>query len=233
MLCVGVLVKDKTECGHIADEIRNFMAEKRYIFRVLEFSNREELLRECEKLDLLFININEDEKDEWSDSLRFLAVKCSAEMVFLTDQDVKGLFTDGVECGFLIKKEAFPTHLPAVFRGLIAYHGMTARQRLLLNMKGRQIVVRVQDIMYMERDKRMTRVICRDETLTTAADLSAMVERIHRHDMIRCHNSYVINFQYVKEFRRNEFVLKDGTVIPVSRRYLDEARKGFIMWVGE
>ena len=113
------------------------------------------------------------------------------------------------------------------------YMKTMVRERILLNMKGRQLVVYVSDIMYMERDKRMTKVICKDETLTTAADLTALVNQIGRHDVIRCHNSYVINFRYVREFRRNEFVLTDGTVIPVSRRYLDETRNEFSIWIAK
>ncbi|MDD6065399.1 MAG: LytTR family DNA-binding domain-containing protein, partial [Firmicutes bacterium] len=124
-------------------------------------------------------------------------------------------------------------YLPIIFRRLFMYMKTMVRERILLNMKGRQLVVYVSDIMYMERDKRMTKVICKDETLTTAADLTALVNQIGRHDVIRCHNSYVINFRYVREFRRNEFVLTDGTVIPVSRRYLDETRNEFSIWIAK
>ena len=225
MLSVGILVNAEDERLRFKKVIEDYLSGQKHNYTIIEFVDAEQLYSGQLKLDILFVSMDDG-------SIRLPGIEnITTLVIFMTDDSIENIFPRELEYGVLVKKDAVVMYLPIIFRRLFMYMKTMVRERILLNMKGRQLVVNVADIMYMERDKRMTKVICKDGTLTTAADLTSLVNQIGRHDVIRCHNSYVINFQYVKEFRRNEFVLLDGSVIPVSRRYLDETRNEFSIWI--
>ena len=227
MINVGILMCDGKERLRFKKIIEDYLSGQKYNYAISEFADVDQLYSGQTKLDILFVGI-----DETNAGLQGIE-NITTLIIFMTDNRIEDIFPRELEYGVLVKKDAVIMYLPIIFRRLFMYMKTMVRERILLNMKGRQLVVYVSDIMYMERDKRMTKVICKDETLTTAADLTALVNQIGRHDVIRCHNSYVINFRYVREFRRNEFVLTDGPVIPVSRRYLDETRNEFSIWIAK
>ena len=53
-----------------------------------------------------------------------------------------------------------------------------------------------------------------------------MEELLKEKGFMRCHQSYIVQKQYVSEFSRNGIVIQDKP-IPVSRRYYDGLKKLF------
>lgn len=107
-------------------------------------------------------------------------------------------------------------------------------QRLLLELKGREIVLECKEILYMERDKRKTFVACADqETVVVSEKLESLLQRLDSNAFSRCHNSFVVNLRYVREYRRNSILLENGTEIPVSRKYTQAVRQQLENWTAE
>ena len=50
---------------------------------------------------------------------------------------------------------------------------------------------------------------------------------------LSCHKSYVVNMEYIQEFRGNEIILVRGDIIPVSKRRHKEARDLFFSYISE
>ena len=47
-------------------------------------------------------------------------------------------------------------------------------------------------------------------------------------DFINCHSSFIVNMNYVKAIETNSFILKDGTVIPISRGQYSTVKDAYI-----
>lgn len=93
------------------------------------------------------------------------------------------------------------------------------------------MLLEVRDLLYVERDKRVSTLVnTRGEEIISSLDLSVLQEIIGWDEFIRCHNSYLVNMNYIREFRRNEFLLKGDLKIPISRRYLEEVRRRLNQW---
>lgn len=45
--------------------------------------------------------------------------------------------------------------------------------------------------------------------------------------MYRCHQSFLVNLDHVDRYERNEFVLENESVIPISRGNRTEAKRRF------
>ncbi|TQI68736.1 LytTR family DNA-binding domain-containing protein [Clostridium sp. KNHs216] len=95
----------------------------------------------------------------------------------------------------------------------------------IIETAGRGItVLAVCDIFYLEVFNKMILVHCRDGgTLTAAGPLTDFFRRLPAGRFYACHRCYVVNFSCVRRLRRNEFVLEDGSVIPVARRRYQDA----------
>ena len=44
---------------------------------------------------------------------------------------------------------------------------------------------------------------------------------------MRCHNSFAVNLDHAAVFRRESFLMKDGTVVPISHGYYPAVREQF------
>ena len=92
------------------------------------------------------------------------------------------------------------------------------------------MVVREDDILYMERKGRVTYIQCKDECIDTPDKLSELEKYLSTVAFVRCHNSYIVNLTAVKEFARTEFLMIDKVRIPISRYKLQETREKLMAW---
>lgn len=44
---------------------------------------------------------------------------------------------------------------------------------------------------------------------------------------LRCHNSFAVSLDHAAVFRRESFLMKDGTVVPISHGYYPAVREQF------
>lgn len=73
----------------------------------------------------------------------------------------------------------------------------------------------------IERIKRYSLIRYNEKTIKTRETLNQIIEHlpIYFH---KCHNSYLVSFKQVKEKTRNEFIMKDGKVVPIARKYVKD-----------
>lgn len=89
------------------------------------------------------------------------------------------------------------------------------------------LVLRHSDIHYFERCDRKTRIVTnRTEQWCkqTIQQLSAM--NLPK-QFIQCHQSFILNLDYVSSVEADLFILRDGTQIPISRARRTDARSHF------
>ena len=56
--------------------------------------------------------------------------------------------------------------------------------------------------------------------------MDAMEDLLKGKGFVRCHQSYIVQKQYVNEFSRSGMIIQD-VQIPISRRYYDSLKKMF------
>lgn len=81
-----------------------------------------------------------------------------------------------------------------------------------------EVILHVEDIIYIERELRITHVHMDDGIEKTSLKLNTIHNCLPSHFQ-RCHNSFIVNLKRVIRVNRKELILKDGVTIPVSRAY--------------
>ena len=87
------------------------------------------------------------------------------------------------------------------------------------------------NILYIERNRRTTSVVCKDETHYTSEPLDSILGRLNEDIFIRCHNSYIVNAKMVKVYANNVFTLISGSTIKVTRSHKKQAENKFIAFI--
>ena len=95
------------------------------------------------------------------------------------------------------------------------------------------ISVNIKDIIYIESKDRKMQFFTNDKkSITTTSIRTKFLEAIpfdyEQFEFVNCHSSYVVNMNYIKAIDTNEFILKDGTIIPISRRIFPQVKEKYI-----
>lgn len=99
---------------------------------------------------------------------------------------------------------------------------------ILFRQKGKSVFLPAEDIRYMESTNRSIIVHTPEEDLAFPLSLTD-AERLTPPGLFaRCHNSYLVNLDQVREVDRMALRLRDGTRLPVGRRYYQNFQAALI-----
>ena len=125
-------------------------------------------------------------------------------------------------------KEKLPYIVEKAIRQLKAIHN----KEMAFQCHGGTIVrLRLDEIMYFERNLRVTNIVTREYRYIIDEKITEIEERMMSEDFVRCHSSFLVNFLYVKACTKKKLILKDGQVIDISRSYWGKVEKEYVQWV--
>lgn len=81
------------------------------------------------------------------------------------------------------------------------------------------------EIMYFECDARKIRIVTMDQSICFYGRMKEVLGQLEPKNFWRVHYSYIINCHYVREFRKNEFIMENGAVISISKKYKQDILK--------
>lgn len=101
------------------------------------------------------------------------------------------------------------------------------RHTLLLKRGCEQLRILKQDIIYIESDKMYAYVHTAGGTLRFRIQLRELLLRLNDKGFQRCHQSFIVNMDYIYSLKRYEITLRNGVCIPVSKAYSKQVRCAF------
>lgn len=116
---------------------------------------------------------------------------------------------------------------------LAAYNKITNdRKCIYFNIERSIIRLNINDILYMESDKRILIIHANNQTYKVYDKLSNYQEKLYQNGFISVHKSYLINLNHVVEFNTNTLKVSNGDIIPISenkRKYAKEEHMKFML----
>ena len=103
--------------------------------------------------------------------------------------------------------------------------------KLYIESRFAKVFIDCEDILYIERNKRTTTVVCMDASYQTSEKLDSVLKRLSEDLFIRCHNSYAVNARKVKVYTNNIFMLVNGSSVKVTRSYKKYAEDKFLAFI--
>ena len=104
---------------------------------------------------------------------------------------------------------------------------------LVLPYRKNEFVLDEEEIEYIERDRRITKIHTSEEVILTTMKMSEVEEYLDGRKFALCHNSFIVNLEKIRVFGRIEIVLRSGEKVPVSRSHWKQTKDIFDKWTKE
>lgn len=182
--------------------------------------------------DLVFLDIFMPGLSGVETARRLRAADRTCALVFATTSQEHGLESFELQVmDYLVK----PVGQAAVDQAMDWFVGQeAARLRLLrVGTEGEEDAetVRVGEVDYIE--------ICRHTAVVRAAGrvyevrrtMDALEEELNDSRFFRCHRSYLVNLDRVRQIDHKDFVMESGDRVPISSKCAAEARRRFQEWL--
>lgn len=216
----------RLHCEHV---LSDFLGEEGETADFLCFPDAASLLANQQEMDVLFLDIRLDAEPDgiWlAEHLNKKQRNC--QIVYLTNYLSYAVDVYRTKHCYFVLKEQFSQRLGDIFGKLRA-----CRQQELLcfsTLNGGTLVLHPGEIHYFERVLRTTKIITDTGTYLIRDKMDALEKILPEQEMLRCHNSYIVNLAYVREMYKGCFLLKDHTSIQISRSYARPVKEKFIRW---
>ena len=198
------------------------------------FSTSAELLRALEQggyrpdIAILDIQMPGDSGIAVGQRLNQVAPLC--RIIFLTSYI--GYATDVYDTKhsyFALKSELARRIGPALHQALA---DIERTPRLVFRADGEMWTVGAEEVLYLERNLRKTRIVCLEREYETSGKAEELLAGAAGSLFIRCHQSFWVNLRHVKAMGPEHFTFANGETVPISRGFRSKARTAFFESLG-
>lgn len=231
-MVIGICDGDRIWCRKAEQMIEQFVENANFEAEIYCFAGSGEMLAYSGlPLDVLFLDI-ELEGENGIEVARKLNEKWkSCQIVYLTNYLNYATDVYQTDHVYFVMKEQFADRMADVF-SKISHNQEQGKKKLAFACReGRTVFLSPDEIYYFERKGRKTVI----ETVWGSYEIKDRMDEIllklPEMDFVRCHNSYIVYLNHVKEAGRDFFQMENGATIMISRGYAKETREAFARWV--
>ncbi len=228
----GILDNQEVWLRKSAKMLHDFLDQHDIEGDILTFDKADKLLKEIHSLDVVFMDIELKEQiDGIEVSKQINALHPDCQIVYVSAYLSYAMDVYDTDHSYFVVKDQFEDRLKDIIR-ITKEHADKSLQKLSLHMIGEgDIYQSVREIRYFERNRRETIVHTTQESYRIWDKLDSLLEQLPEGDFIRCHTSYMVNLNYVREYSNERFTLDDGIVVLISRKYRKEVADYYRKWL--
>lgn len=227
MLKICLCDDNKIHIQRITSIIHNELTSRNISYSLREYTSLDKLNELLDKnnfrFDLVLLDVDFGDNTSIPIAKKINQVSPGSYIIYVSNylSYVKDIFeTDFI---YYILKDELEERFPLALDKTLTY--LQNYPKLKIQKKNKMFILNQDEIMYFERDLRVTHIICKDQRLTITERLDDLISRLDNKHFIRCHRSYIINIRYLHEYSYNSLVMKNDYTIPVSRRYQNELKR--------
>lgn len=128
---------------------------------------------------------------------------------------------------WFVPKDRLAERLPQAVAAARTRLEQLQKHSLVLNYKGKTLLLPCGEIQYVERQRHTTAVAGLSERYPDRRRLSELLAELEPGAFARCHESFLVNLSQIRQLQRTELLLRSGVRLPVSRKYSAALRDRF------
>lgn len=101
-----------------------------------------------------------------------------------------------------------------------------AYDKLVITINKRIVTINQRKILFIEKMRNICDIICTNDRYTTYDTLKNMEKHLSE-DFYKCHQSYIVNLNHIREYTNKNFIMSDESIIPISKGHMKEAKNRF------
>lgn len=200
--------------------IQTYFENNEEEFKIFEYELGDNLLDDIE-VELLFLDII---MNGMKIARKLRDIQFKAPIIFLTahaDYAVESY--EVYVAGYLLKP--YDTNKLTLLLDEVLQRSV--QKRIAVKVKKQHRYLEINDIMYVESDKHVLNIHLKDSrVIQTTEKLSELKKTINSKRFIRCHQSYLVNMDYIKD-AKTDFILSNDIRIPIRVRGRKEIIKRY------
>ena len=178
------------------------------------------------KPDILFLDIEFGQENSIHLAEKIGRQLPSCSIAFLTNYLSYATDVYNTNHFYYVLKDELTGRLDAILKRY--YDG---RPKIILHTKKMEWCFEANEIMYIERARRCIYIILSNGgSQKISLSFEEAAKEFHPPVFLRCHNSFIVNLNYLQRYTSNTFVLKNGKEIPISRSYQKACNQAFLNW---
>ena len=106
------------------------------------------------------------------------------------------------------------------------------KNRVVLKIDEDNVVFFTNEIYYIEKEKSSIQFLgyLEDKCVVAKGVLSAIENQLLEQHFMRTHRSYLVNMKHIRRIQKNDLVLSNGNLVPISRRKEKELKQQFMRY---
>lgn len=124
-----------------------------------------------------------------------------------------------------VPKSDIEKRLPSAIKDAVSLINLEADKSYTIQVKGRFEKIPFKDILYIERDGKNTAINTADSVSRVRKSLQAVFDELNSEEFIFIDRGYIVNLIHIMQIKNNTAVLKNGTVLPISRSHLQTVKE--------
>lgn len=106
-----------------------------------------------------------------------------------------------------------------------------ARSIFVLKERKRKIAVPFSEILYCDHYYGKTKIRTLNQVFETRTKLTELMARLNSALFVHCHESYLVNLSYVRAIEKDHFVMRNGSVVDISRGRYSATLQAFTSYI--
>lgn len=228
-ICDDEFIERKLNKKKIVQILENLNTD----YNIDEYSDGQELVQSEMFYDIVFLDIKMKKLDGIETAKEIKKVNQNVIIVFLTSFDNYVYEAFDVEAFNYIVKPIEDKRLNDVLTlALNKINICNENKGYLIIHRDKSIVkIKINNIIYADVYDRIVTLHLKNAKIEYYSRLKNLEKELKEKDFFRCHKSYIVNLMYVVRFDKNEILLDNDEIIPISRRNYNSFSKEMIKYI--
>lgn len=182
------------------------------------------------RYDLVMLDIIMPEINGFDLAGKVRKIDADCKIVFLTSSRDFAIDSYKYDAYYYLLKDHLDSDLPLLINKLKKEVSAQKTQSIMIKNQGQLHSIYLDDICYVESmNHKVYFHFANREPISTYLSLTTFSETLLANpDFIKCHKSFIVNIKCVTGIKGCDFVLKNGSIIPISRNLFSRTKDTYL-----
>lgn len=216
MFKIAICDDQKIMCEYLKQKLHEILKKNHISYYIVCYTEAIELLSSTLLFDLILLDIDMPELNGISLAKKIREQSIPSELIFVTILKEYVLDAFEVEAVDYIYKPVDLIRLEKAVKRAIKKRDNEHKKSLFVQTKQFCKTIPLQQIYYIEVINRKIYIHTKDGVVEYYAKLQEVQNQLDER-FIKCHRSYIVNIDYLKQYQCNIITMHNGQTVPVSR----------------
>lgn len=234
MIKIAVCDDEKIFVNIVLEFLEQYKKEINSDVIVKDYSNGFDLLDDVEEFDLILLDVEMPKLDGFAVAKEIRLREVDCEIVFLTSSKERGYKGYEVRAKDYLIKPVKYSILSEIITKEIEDIKKKKSEIIIFSIDGSRLkAINISDLLYIEAKDRKCIVKCIKEEFEITEKLKDVRVKLEKYSISSSHRSYLINNWKIRDYNIEEVVMKDGSVIPMSRLKYKAFRENYYEFLSD